>query len=151
MARRSFDQSGIWSAPFEIARTMAAAGETVTRAQAVIAARMPGLLTAIWAPWMADHRELSLMVSEKISATRRSARSASAHGATFHRAMDGQARALGRIGERGFATPFDWFEIAEQNMTIAASLIALPGEMLRPFHAGVTANAKRLGVAQGAI
>lgn len=151
MARHSLDRFGIWSAPFEFARTMTAAGETITRGQAVIAARMPGLLTAIWAPWMADHRELSLMVSEKIGATRRSAQSASAHGATLHRAMDGQTRALGRISERGFVTPFDWFEIAERNMAIAASLIALPGEMLKPFHAGVTANAKRLGVAQGAI
>jgi hypothetical protein len=151
MTRRTADWTSIWTAPLEFTRTAIAAGETAMHAQAVIAARTPTLWAAAWNPWTADYRELGLMVSEKVGAARRSARSASASQATMRRAMNGQAAALKQVSGGGFLTPFDWWAVAERNMTIAASLIMLPGEMLKPFHAGVTANAKRLGVARGPI
>jgi hypothetical protein len=144
MADRTSDWFSLWTAPLELARTAMALGETAVHSQSVIAARMPTLFAAFQNPWAADHRELALMVSEKVGAASRSARSASASAATLRRAMNGQAAALGRIGGGDLLTPIDWWGIAERNMTIAASLITLPGAMLKPFHAGVTANAKRL-------
>lgn len=145
MADRSADWLSLWTAPLEFARTAMAAGETAVHAQSVIAARMPTLWAAFQNPWTADYREMSLMVSEKVGAATRSARSASASVATVRRAMDGQAETLARIGGGALLSPFDWWGIAERNMAIAAAIIALPGEMLKPYHAGVTANAKRLG------
>jgi len=151
MTRRSTDWTHIWTAPLEFARTAIAAGETAMHAQAVIAARTPTLLAAAWNPWTADYREIGLMVSEKVGAARRSAHSASVSGATVRRAMDGQAAALGRISGGELLSPFDWWGIVERNIAIASSLIMLPGEMLKPFHTGVTANAKRLGTTRRSI
>jgi hypothetical protein len=143
MARAASDWFGLWTAPWEMARTGAAIAETAINAQQVIAARMPMIAGAFANPWTADHQELTRMVTEKVSATHRSADSRSA--ARLRSAMSAQAAAFGRLAGGGWFGPADWMAMAERNLAIAAAAVAIPGEMWRPFHAGAAANAKRLG------
>lgn len=143
MARGTSDWFGLWMAPWEAARTSVAIAETAMNAQQVIAARLPMIAEAFANPWTANHRELSRMVTEKISASHRSADSRSA--ARLRSAMGAQAAAFGRLAGGGWFGPADWMAMAERNLAIAAAAVAIPGEMLRPFHAGAAANAKRLG------
>ncbi|MBA2935356.1 hypothetical protein HZF05_14815 [Sphingomonas sp. CGMCC 1.13654] len=138
MVHRTSDWLSLWTAPFELARTAVAFAETAAHSQSVIAARMPIIASAMASPWTADGHELGLMVSEKVAAAGRSARSRS--GARLRSALGGQTRAL----EAPWIGPAAWFDIAERNVAIAAALVALPGEMLKPFHTTVTANAQRL-------
>lgn len=142
MVRGSSDWSGLLMAPFEFARLATAASETMTRSQQVVTARLPTIWDAWLNPWAADLPELGLMVSEKVGAAAKASRTGSA--ARLNRALADQARAFGRIGGGRLPTPFDWWEMAARNATIAAAMVTLPGEMLAPFHSGVTANAKRL-------
>jgi hypothetical protein len=148
MHRRTDDWFALWTAPIEAARTAMAMGETAMQAQSVIAARLPVLFEAVQNPAKADHRELALMVTEKIGAAKGSAQSASASARTLRSAMKGHAATLGRLGGGEFPTVEMIRETTEHNLAIAASLVALPGAMLRPFHAGVAANARRLAGAR---
>jgi hypothetical protein len=146
MTRRStwFD---LWAAPMEMAATAQAFAETAIGAQAVIAKRTPMIFEAFTSPWTANLPELALMVSEKSVAFEASARSATARGKALNKAVSGQVAALGRLGSGGWLTPMDWWGIAERNLEVCTAMMALPGEMLAPYHKGVTGNARRLKVA----
>lgn len=142
MARVAADWFSLWTAPWEMARTGVAIAETAVNAQQVVAARLPMIGEAFASPLTANHRELGRMVSEKVAATQSSANTPSA--ARLSKAMSGQAAAFGRLAGGAWFGPAEWMAVAERNLAIAASVVALPGEMWRPFHSGAAANAKRL-------
>jgi hypothetical protein len=142
MPRATSDWFSLWTAPWEMARTGMAMAETAVHAQQVIATRLPMIAEAFASPLTADHRELGLMVSEKVAASERSANSSSAK--RLRSAANAQVAAFGRMATGQWLGPADWMAVAERNLAIAAAAVTLPGEMLRPFHSGVTANARRL-------
>jgi hypothetical protein len=135
----------LWTAPMRMAATAHAIAETAAGAQAVIAKRTPMIFQAFTSPWTADIPELTLMVSEKVSAFNASTRSMAAGGETLNKAIDGQVSAMRRLGSTGWLSPMGWWDVAERNLTVVSALMTLPGDVLAPYHKGVTANARRLG------
>jgi hypothetical protein len=133
----------LWFWPWEAAQMGARVVETMVATQTVLAARLPMISAAMANPLAADHRELSLMVSEKIDAFGRSGRSVSKAGAAVQKAAQANARDLGRLGG-GALLPTDWLTLFERNMAMATTLMTLPMDALAPIHKGVTSNARRL-------
>ncbi len=146
MTRSSTAWLDLLMAPLELARTAGAYAETVVDAQAVIAKRTPMIWEAFTSPWTADLPEMALMVSEKAKALDSTARTVATRSASLNNAVNAQLAAVQRLGRTGWMSPMDWWGVAERNLAVCEALIALPGEMLAPYHKGVTANAKRLGV-----
>lgn len=130
--------------PVQAARLGSDLVETAAGAQRVIAARLPTIASAMRNPLTADHGELRQMVTEKLGAFRSSSRSLSAANAVVQRASSANAQALGRIAGGGLLWPSDWVRLAERNLAAVAAVAALPSETLAPYHAGVSANDKRL-------
>lgn len=133
----------LWFWPWEAAQIASRLVETAVATQTVLAARLPVISAAMANPFEADHRELSLMVSEKVDAFGRSGRSVSKAGAAVQRAAQANARDFSRLGGGAFLLT-DWISLFERNMVIAATLMTLPMEALAPIHKGVTSNARRL-------
>jgi len=133
----------LWFWPWEAAQIASRLVETAVATQTVLAARLPMISAAMANPLDADHRELSLMVSEKVEAFGRSGRSLSKAGKAVQHAANANARDLTRLGGGGFL-PADWMAVFERNMLMAATLMTLPMEALAPIHKGVTSNARRL-------
>lgn len=123
MARRSTSWFDLWMAPSEAMPAMRKAAETASVANDVIAKRMPAIMNAMVSPWTADYAELSLMVSEKVSAIATSSRSAARSQKRLSGAVDGQLAALQRIASAGWLTPAEWWEVGERNLTIATTLM----------------------------
>jgi hypothetical protein len=134
----------LWFWPFEAAQTAVRLMETAVATQSVLAVRLPIISAAASNPFSADHRELSLMVSEKVDAFGRSGRSVANASGVVQRAAAANARDFGRASGGSVLTPMDWLVIFERNILIATTLMSLPMQSLAPVHKGVTANAKRL-------
>ena len=134
----------LWLAPFQIAATVQAATETMQNTAAVLTKRLPMISEAFGSPLTANHAELARLVPEKLAAFRGSRKAVSKAGLKLRSALNDQAAALGQLSGRGWLSPFEWWQVIERNAAIAVSLAALPGEMLAPYHEGVSANAKRL-------
>ena len=135
----------LWFWPLEMAQIATRMTETAVATQSVLAVRLPMISQAAVDPFGADHRELSLMVSEKIDAFGRSGRSVAKAGRAMRRAADANQRDLGRALWGGGLAPMVWVAMFERNLLIAASLLTLPMQALGPVHKGVTGNARRLG------
>lgn len=133
-----------WTLWFNLFQTTSNFWETASGTQAVLAARVPVLLTALYSPGTADHRELALMVTEKVEAFGKSARRSTQNELALKKAWNATTGDLRRMAGGGVFGPMDWWRITERNMAIASALMTLPGEMLAPVHKGVTANARRL-------
>jgi hypothetical protein len=134
----------LWFWPWEAALAVTRAMETATAAQKVLAVRLPMISAAAMNPVMADHGELALMVSEKVEAFRRSGLSVSRAGDIVQRTASAHMRDLEHMAKGGFYGPWEWVVMAERNLLIAATLVALPLQALAPIHQGATANARRL-------
>lgn len=132
-----------WFWPWEAARIASRLVETAVATQTVLAARLPMISAAMANPFEADHREMSLMLSEKVEAFGRSGRSVSKAGATVQRVANANARDLTRLGGGGLSAT-DWMALFERNMAMATALMTLPMDALAPIHKGVTSNARRL-------
>jgi hypothetical protein len=134
----------LWLWPLHAARLGADAIETTLAGQQVIGARLPTMVSAMRAPLMADHVELSRMVTEKVTAFGISGKSASRAGDVVRRASTANARAMGTMACGGALWPAEWIRLTEHNLAACAALAALPAAMLRPIHGSVVANEKRL-------
>jgi hypothetical protein len=144
MTAKPGDMAVLWTWPLEMWRFGTAMMETMTGAQRVISARLPVIAEAMRDPLSADHRELTRMVSEKVTAFGVSGRSAVAAGETVRRAATANAQAMGRLAGGGMLWFDDWMRLAQGNIAAAAALTTLPATALAPLHAGVKANDKRL-------
>lgn len=134
----------LWLWPLEAAKAATHIYEVAVATQSVLAARLPILSGAMSDPLTADHRELSLMLSEKVDAFGRSQRSVAQANEKIRRTAERNARDLGHLAGGGLLGPGDWMKMAERNIALGAALLALPMEALAPVHKGVTANARRL-------
>lgn len=145
MATITNSAAALWLWPLQAMRLGGDWIETWAATGRVISARLPTIASALQNPLDADHRELNLMVSEKVGAFGLSGDAITAAGAVLRRAGDANARALGRMTGGGVLWPADWMKLAEGNLAAAAALAALPAATLAPVHKRVTANDRRLG------
>lgn len=134
----------LWLWPLQSMQTAFKLAETLSSANAVIAARTPMIAAAFADPLNADTRELSRMVSEKSAAFGQSGRSLSAGQRTLHRAVTTNARDFGRLAGGDLLGPAIWWRMAERNLQFWSTFMALPGEALAPIHKRATGNARRL-------
>ena len=134
----------LWFWPLEMAQLATHMMETAVATQSVLAVRLPMISQAAADPFGADHRELSLMVSEKIDAFGRSGRSVAKASGAMRRAAEANRRDLDRALWGGLLAQMAWIALFERNLLIAASLLTLPMQALAPVHKGVTGNARRL-------
>lgn len=145
MATINNSAAALWLWPLQAMRLGSDWMETMAATGRVISARLPTIASAMQNPMAADHRELNLMVSEKVGAFGLSGDAINATGAVMRRAGDANARALGRMAGGGVLWPADWLKLAEGNLAAVAALAALPTAALAPVHKRVTANDRRLG------
>ena len=134
----------LWFWPLEAARAAADLLETTVATQSVVAARLPMISAAAIDPLAADHRELSLMMSEKVEAFGKSGRTLSQAANVVQEAAGANARDWGRVATGTMLSPLDWMAMTERNLLIATTLMLLPAQALAPVRKGVTANARRL-------
>ena len=138
------DLTALWFWPWEAFRTMIATADMLQDAQTVIGIRSPMILGALQNPWIADHRELGLMVSEKSDAFGQSAHTVSDAASAFRNASKANARDLGTATSAAMPDLMAWWRIGERNLRIAALFAGLSGAALAPIGARASANAKRL-------
>jgi len=138
------DMMKLWFWPWEAARVATELLETAVATQSVLGARLPMISTAATNPLAADHRELSLMMSEKVDAFGKSGRTVSRAAEVVQQAASANARDWGRAAAGTMLTPGDWIAMAERNLLIATTLMLLPAQALAPVRKGVKANARRL-------
>ncbi len=143
MARQT-DLFSLWIWPWELVRANLALAETMIAAPGVVAARLPTIGEAIANPWTADHRELNLMVTEKVDAFGLSHASVTSAARKLKAVSEANARDLGRLSGGMPLWPADWIRIAERNLDLVATLASLPGRAVAPIHRTATANARRL-------
>ncbi len=144
MATMTQNVMTLWSWPLLAGRLASDMVETAMGAQRVVGARMPTLATAMCNPLFADHRELNLMVSEKVSAFGKSQSAMTGTADTVKRASAANAQAARQVAGGAMLWPADWMKLAEANIAAFAGLALLPTSMLAPLHSGVTANDRRL-------
>lgn len=138
----------LWFWPFEVARTVFAAVETSTDSKKVVAARMPIIFEALRAPHRADHRELTLMISEKTLAFGQSTRSLSDAQEVVNASLEANVRVMNRTAGGGFVSPLEWFQLGQSNLQLAARLLTWPGVALGPIQRGAHANAGRFAASR---
>lgn len=134
----------LWTWPLQSMQFASNFMETAQGAQRVVSARLPKIESAMRQPFDADHRELQLMVSEKVSAFGTSGQAATRAGNAVQRASSENVRAMTKLATGGLLWPADWMKLAESNLAAATALATLPTAMLAPLHKGVVANDKRL-------
>tara|TARA_R110000868_G_scaffold411785_1_gene710617 strand:- start:107306 stop:107749 length:444 start_codon:yes stop_codon:yes gene_type:complete len=141
---RTFEHlTALWTWPFQVMQANIALAETAMGIPTILAARLPMIGAAMFNPWTANHRELTLMVSEKTKAFGQSHRHFERSANLFRSATEANARALGNASMARMG-PAEMFSLAEKNLAAAASLINLPSNSIAPIHKRVSGNAKRL-------
>jgi hypothetical protein len=144
MAAKSHAAFNPWSWPIDAVRFWSDAADTAAGAQRVISLRWPTLMAAMLDPFSADHREIGLMVSEKVSAFRASGRSMADAGSTVNRAMKANTQAAQRIFRGEVLWPDDWMRLSEANLAAMTATMAAPALALAPIKRRVTSNDRRL-------
>ena len=135
----------LWSWPLLAGRWASDWAEMAASSQRVIATRLPMIATAFATPLLADHRELTRMVSEKVDAFGTSQGRAAGAMKQVTRASTANARAAGRVAGGGLIGPVEWMTLVEVNVAAMAAMVLMPTGMLAPLHRGATANDRRLG------
>lgn len=138
------DFLSFWTWPGELVRANLALADAMIAAPGVVAARLPAIGDALANPWTADHTELNLMVTEKLDAFGLSHASVINAARKLKTVGEANARDLGRLSGGTPLGPADWMRIAERNLELFATLVALPGRALAPVHRTVSHNARRL-------
>ncbi|WP_041392058.1 hypothetical protein [Sphingobium sp. SYK-6] len=128
----------------DMVRTGMDIAQTISGTQNVVMARLPVIAAAFHSPLTADHRELSLMVSEKVDAFGKASVARARDDASIRDAWSANARDMGRLAGGAMLGPQDWLAIMNRNTAAMTSWFAIPAKVLAPYHKAVTANDRRL-------
>lgn len=141
---RTFEHlTALWMWPLHMLQANIALAETAAGIPTILGARLPMIGAAMFNPWTANHRELTLMVSEKTKAFGLSHKQFERSAQLVRSATEANARAL-RTFSMARMWPAEVFDLAEKNLAAAASLVSLPSNSIAPIHKRVSGNAKRL-------
>jgi hypothetical protein len=130
--------------PLQVAGLQRNMAEAVISAQRVVTARLQIIATAMHNPLGADHAELWLMVSEKVRVLANSSQAVAHASGVIHRTAVSNAMTLNRVSGSDILLLTQWTRIADDNMSAAVVLLALPAAAFAPIHLAVTANDRRL-------
>jgi len=133
----SFNETGL-----RVVETLHAAGHVIVARTAIINA-------AILSPFTADHRELSMMIPEKVEAFSQSGLATVSAWRTAQSAYLGHMRHLGVMAMRGRPpTTAELIDLGERvsalSLEATEATACLGASMLAPLHRGVMANKRRL-------
>jgi|KBSSwiStaDraftv2_1062776.scaffolds.fasta_scaffold1389372_1 hypothetical protein len=134
----------LWCMPIESVTMAERLFEMNLAAPQVLATRIPLLAFAAANPLLADYREITLMVSEKVDAFGLSQRSVAKAGSALKDAAVANAWDIGRPARGSLFGPGEWLRVLERNVAVLSLMGALPMKALAPVHKGVTENATRL-------